>query len=107
MKIICNNFIPFKGFRAINLFGILFVRNGVCIDKRTIRHEMIHTAQIKEMYYILFYVWYFIEWLIRLFVNKGEAYRNISFESEAYFNENDLLYLSSRKRYAFIKYLRR
>lgn len=26
MKIVRNHFIPFKGFMAVNLFGILFVR---------------------------------------------------------------------------------
>lgn len=29
MKIIYNTFIPFKGFAAINLFGIIFARKSV------------------------------------------------------------------------------
>jgi len=44
MKIIYNNIIPFKGFKAINLFGLIFVRRGSkfgVIDKS---HEQIHTA---------------------------------------------------------------
>lgn len=28
MKIVYNNIIPFKGFLAINLFGVLFVRGA-------------------------------------------------------------------------------
>lgn len=28
MKIIYNNLIPFKGYKAINLFGLVFVRKG-------------------------------------------------------------------------------
>ena len=28
MKLIYNKFIPFKGFRAINLFGVCFVREA-------------------------------------------------------------------------------
>ena len=28
MKIIHNKFIPFKGYKAINLFGIVFVRDN-------------------------------------------------------------------------------
>lgn len=83
MKIIYNNIIPFKGFIAINLFGVLFVRKDAVISEQTINHEKIHTAQMKEMLYIFFYLWYIIEWLIRLFM-KGNAYRNISFEKEAY-----------------------
>lgn len=44
MKIIYNNIIPFKSYKCINLFGILFARKGVRIDDRTINHESIHTA---------------------------------------------------------------
>ena len=105
MKIIRNKYIPFQGFKAINLFGILFVRGNTRINERTIRHETIHTAQMKEMLYIFFYLWYVIEWVIRLFM-KGNAYRNISFEREAYSNEDDVIYLESRKRFAWIKHLK-
>jgi hypothetical protein len=40
---------------------------------------------MKEMLYIPFYLWYGVEWLVKLFC-KGNAYRNISFEREAYDN---------------------
>ena len=39
MKIIRNNIIPFPGFKAINLFGVLFVKNNAKIDDVTINHE--------------------------------------------------------------------
>lgn len=39
MIIIRNNIIPFKGFSAINLFGILFVRKDAVISEKTINHE--------------------------------------------------------------------
>ena len=42
MKIIRNNFIPVKGFKAINLFGVLFVRGNAVISEKTLRHEHIH-----------------------------------------------------------------
>lgn len=107
MKIIYNRFIPFKGFVAMNLFGILFARNEYRnkISDRTINHESTHTAQIKEMGYIFFYIWYVIEWLIRLFINSN-AYINISFEREAYINENNLDYLKTRKRFSWLKYIK-
>ena len=109
MKIIYNNLIPFKGFIAINLFGVLFVRNEY--KKRfdsggfttTLNHESIHTEQIKELGYIFFYIWYLIEWLLRL--PFGNAYYNISFEREAYTNEKNIKYLQTRKRYSFLKYI--
>ena len=105
MKIIRNKYIPFQGFRAINLFGVLFVRGNARINERTIRHEAIHTSQMKEMLYVFFYVWYVIEWLIRL--PKGNAYRNISFEREAYDNQDDLSYLKNRKRFDFVRYIKK
>ena len=105
MKIIRNKCIPFRGFKAINLFGVLFVRGNAKIDDETLNHEAIHTAQMREMLYVGFYLWYAIEWIIRLFM-KGNAYRNISFEREAYSNEDDVIYLESRKRFAWIKYLK-
>jgi hypothetical protein len=40
---------------------------------------------MKEILYIPFYLWYGVEWLIKLFY-KGNAYRNLSFEREAYDN---------------------
>lgn len=104
MKIIRNNIIPFAGYKAMNLFGVLFVRGNARIDDITLNHEKIHTAQIKEMFYVFFYVWYLIEWLIRL--PKGSAYRNISFEREAYGNQYDLNYLKSRRRFVFLKYIK-
>ena len=104
MKIIRNNIIPFAGYKAMNLFGVLFVRGNARIDDITLSHEKIHTAQIKEMLYVFFYVWYVIEWLIRL--PKGNAYRNISFEREAYDNQYDLDYLKSRKWFDFAKYIK-
>lgn len=103
MKIIRNNFIPFPGYKAMNICGILFVRGDVKIDEVTLNHESIHTAQWKELWYIGFLLWYVIEWMVRL--KKGDAYRNIRFEREAYDNENDLEYLKTRERFAFIKYL--
>lgn len=88
----------------MNLFGVLFVRGNARIDDITLNHEKIHTAQIKELWYVFFYIWYIIEWLIKLFM-KGNAYRNISFEREAYNNEKDLDYLHNRKFFSWTSYL--
>lgn len=64
MKIIYNNFIPFKGFLAINLFGILFVRGtDRDINDVVLNHERIHTAQMKELNYFFFYIIYLMEWI--------------------------------------------
>lgn len=108
MKIIqnkwINKYIPFTGFRACNIFGVLFVRGDGKLSEKTLNHEAIHTAQWKELWYIGFLLWYVIEWLIRL--PRGNAYRNISFEREAYANDKNLTYLQTRERFAFIKYIK-
>ena len=97
MKIIRNRFIPFGGFAAINLFGIIFARKEVAITLRLVNHESIHTAQMKELGYLFFYIFYVLEWIYRLFL-PGNAYRNISFEKEAYRNDFNLNYLKGERR---------
>lgn len=104
MKIIRNNIIPFPGYKAINLFGVLFVRNSARISDIDINHEAIHSEQIKEMLYIFFYIWYVIEWIILCikYLDYNKAYKNIRFEKEAYNNENNLEYIKDRKRYNYL-----
>lgn len=104
MKILYNNLIPFKGFTAINLFGIVFARKEYKeLSQRTINHEAIHMAQMRELLYVFFYIWYLIEWLIKLFRYGKKAYENISFEREAYTYQYDYTYLHRRKRYAWLR----
>lgn len=104
MKVIYNDVIPFKGYKCVNLFGVLFVRKGLGMSDVDLNHEAIHTAQMKEMLFVFFYLWYITEWFVRLFL-KGRAYRNISFEREVYGNENNLSYLKIRKRFGWTEYL--
>lgn len=106
MKIICNNIIPFKGFAAINLFGVLFIRKNTIVTSRMMRHEEIHTVQMKELWYVGFYLLYVLMWLKNLLIYGPfghTAYRNIAFEKEAYDNENNFMYLGERKKFAWIK----
>lgn len=106
MKILFSGVIPFKGFTAVNLFGVLFVRKERKnkLTEKLIVHETIHTKQMQEMLYVFFYLWYFTEWLIKLFLlwNGHKAYRSISFEREAYEHENDKDYLLERKHFNWI-----
>lgn len=74
MKIIYNNIIPFPGFAAINLFGVIFARKKYRpLSETTVNHEAIHTEQMKELLYVGFYLCYLVEWIVRLFM-KGNAY---------------------------------
>lgn len=117
MKIIYNSIIPFKGYTYINLFGILFGRKEYKnrLTQTTINHESIHSEQYKDLLYIFFLPLYFIEWIIKIpfsyFVridNKSLtkiAYKSISFEQEAYYNQSNYEYLNTRKKYNWIKYI--
>lgn len=104
MKVIYNNIIPFKGFVAINLFGTVFARKKCKpLSDRILRHEAIHTEQMRELGYIVFYIIYLLEWLFRLIKQSWtgqKAYRNISFEKEAYKKQDRKTYLSYRKSFA-------
>lgn len=109
MRVIRNDVIPFKGFKAVNLFGVLFARRNAVLSESDIRHEMIHTAQMRELLYAGFYLWYGMEWLIRWFgcgFKAKKAYRDVCFEREAYGNERTDGYLIGRKRYESFKYLK-
>ena len=94
----------YKGYKCINLFGVLFVRKGCTMREGDYNHEAIHTKQMKELLYVPFYILYLLEWLYRL-TQKGNAYRNISLEKEAYDNENDMDYLDKREHFSWIEYI--
>lgn len=122
MKIVYNSIIPVQGFIAINLFGTLFVRKEYSYKlqiprykEKILIHESIHTEQMKDFACflplclqqyiggIIFYIIYFFEWLWRVLFTKDrfshKAYRNISFEQEAYKNETNLFYLDTRNHF--------
>ncbi|MCH5245987.1 MAG: hypothetical protein J1E84_05955 [Muribaculaceae bacterium] len=105
--IVRSNLIP-NGV-CVNIFGTLWARKNLKINTYVVNHEKIHTAQMLELLVIPFYIIYVIEWLIRFcqYRNQHQAYRNISFEREAYSNDSNLNYLSGRSCFSWIKYIRR
>lgn len=105
MKVIYNRLIPFRGFKCINLFGILFVRKGCSMTPTDFNHEAIHTAQMKELAYLPFYIAYLVEWLWHLSKtrNAKRAYYMVSHEREAYAHQNEPNYLSTRKHFSQFK----
>lgn len=105
--LLIRHFTP-KGTGGVSLFPfILLKRDDLRSDPVFIRHETIHLRQQAEMLLLLFLLWYYLEFLIRLiqYGNLQEAYRNISFEREAYAHEKDNGYLKTRRFWAFLKYL--
>ncbi|MGL4520794.1 MAG: hypothetical protein ACRCUJ_14290 [Phocaeicola sp.] len=105
MRLIYNNIIPFKGFKAINICGLVFVRKGCIMDEVSLNHEAIHSAQIFEWMILPFYALYFIEWIYHFIRTQDSkmAYHAISFEKEAYSNQADLEYLKKRKHFSNYK----
>lgn len=125
MKTIHISFPKWFKFTAINLFNVVILNKKIIpILKdspltlvRLLRHERIHSKQGNEMLWVFFYLFYIIEWIFRLVQYRKEklpsgkkdwkaAYRNISFEREAYANEHNENYLKERKPYAFLNYIR-
>lgn len=100
MKLIYTQWLPFKGPRAINFFGLVFVREGHTLPPHAINRQKIRTAQMRELWYVGFYILYFLEWVCRLVVYPSTAYRGISFEREAYEHQYDYDYLESRRPFA-------
>lgn len=76
-------------------------------DTIFLNHENIHLRQQVELLIVFFYLWYGFEFLIRLiqFQDRHKAYRNISFEREAYNHESETDYLKKRSVYGFLKFL--
>lgn len=101
-KVIETRLMPRSRYVAITLFGLVFTRDASLIRGRLLRHELIHCRQQLEWAYIPFFLLYLIEWLWHLARLRDwhAAYRAISFEREAYDNEDDESYLKSRKAYA-------
>ncbi len=96
----------FKRIGGITLYPFIILReyykNGV---SNIVNHESIHISQQLELLVIPFYIFYILEWFIKLFFYGKKAYYNISFEREAYANESNKDYLQTRKPYIWLKYI--
>ncbi len=98
-----------KNFNGITLWPFVILKHSLLKENAVfINHESIHLRQQVELLLVFFYLWYAIEFLFRWFQykNRLKAYRNISFEREAYFHEQDFDYLKHRKFFGFLKFLK-
>lgn len=108
MFFVVNKYLIPKGFRGLTVYPFVFLKYHE--DKENpvfINHERIHLKQQLELLILPFFIWYLLEYLVRLikFNNKNHAYRSVSFEREAYTNEFNLDYLKKRPFFSFWKYL--
>ena len=128
---IVNNIIPLKGFLAICLWPFLFIRkeNLKHFSWYDENHENIHAYQQQEMFIVgdvlalilafggfqwwslitlpLFYWWYLAEWIVKcvIYRNPMTAYKNVSFEREAYNNQSDMTYIDGRKMFNWLNFI--
>ena len=131
MITIKNKLIPFGNYKAINLFGIIFTKEE--LTEKDKNHEKIHTYQMIELmlvglylmgmliiqfnlsyWWILlglatYYLWYGVEYVIIRNAHKrqNDAYHDISFEEEAYANEDNLNYFRKRIPFNWVKFLKK
>lgn len=107
-KVIQTRLVPEGDILAITLFGLVLTRHKELVDKYVLNHELIHCHQQLEWLYLPFFVLYGLEWLLNILRQKltrgkisfDRAYREISFEREAYAHDHDLGYLRRRRLYA-------
>lgn len=105
--ILISKYIVPRGYIGITIFPFVILKTkNLKQDLVLINHEKIHLRQQIELLVIPFFIIYVFEFLIRLIQYRkwNLAYRNISFEREAYGNEKDLNYLKSRSFLKFKSY---
>lgn len=96
-----------KSFSAFTIYPFIIIRNNSDKTNHTlINHEKIHLKQQLELLIIFFYIIYLFEFIYHYirFISFMKAYRNISFEREAYLNERNSNYFKTRKPYSFLQY---
>lgn len=109
MFVIVTKYLIPKGYNGLTLFPFVMIRNNFDkANKVLINHEKIHIRQQMQLLVLPFLIWYMLEFLFRWiqFRDKNKAYRNISFEREAYANEQNLNYLEEMQLWSFLKYLK-
>jgi len=116
MKIIENNILPPKGFKALTIGPFIFVKKGTKLSKKDLNHEAIHWEQYKELLIIGFLVLYALEYIVRFlfpcFITNttgrrysDRVYYSLSFEKEAYMYEDNYSYIENRKHFNWLKML--
>ncbi|UNZ00221.1 hypothetical protein MQE36_07725 [Zhouia spongiae] len=96
-----------KPYVGLTLWPVIFIKdNDLRQDEILINHEKIHLKQQLELLIIPFYIIYLIEWVIGILKYRSTytAYKNVSFEREAYANEHDPDYLKIRNPWSFTRY---
>ncbi|MBT8270849.1 MAG: hypothetical protein HKO90_07705 [Flavobacteriaceae bacterium] len=106
--ILVSKYLLPKGYLGLTIFPFIVLKSkNLKYDEILMNHERIHLRQQLELLVIPFFLIYLLEFMVRLIQYRHwlRAYKNISFEREAYLKENDPDYLSSRSFWNSFKYL--
>ena len=98
-----------RGYNGLTVFPFIFLKfRNLKGNQILINHEKIHLRQQLELLIIPFFVVYVLEFFLRCVHYKKWhlAYKNISFEREAYANESNLHYLKNRSFWNFLNYIK-
>jgi hypothetical protein len=107
MLIVLESIFP-SNFNALAIWPFIILRRKeLKNDTILLNHEKIHLKQQKELLWLLFFIIYFVEFLAKIVIYKKAklAYRNISFEREAYLHENNFNYAGVKPFMSFVKYI--
>lgn len=106
---IYSKHIPMKGYIAILLLFWMVIREEYRnrLPWFAENHETTHLHQELEMMIVFFYLWFIVEFSIKLAITLSwkRAYLSVAFEQEAYNNQFEKRYLENRRHYAWLKYV--
>jgi hypothetical protein len=88
IKVIENSALPkLLGVGGITIYPLILLAQKA--SPEIVAHEMVHISQVERVGWLSFYTSYCLEFLALLIQHKDwyRAYRNISYEKEAYDNE--------------------
>jgi hypothetical protein len=103
--------IPFifpSTFNALAIWPFIILRErDLRGDQVLLHHERIHLKQQMELLWIFFFLLYFAEFLAKVIIYREfkRAYRNISFEREAYHQERNPDYARNKPFWSFVRYI--
>lgn len=95
---------------GISLFPFIILREqfkGTKEGDVIVNHETIHFQQQLELLVLPFYVLYILNFIINICTMNPNPYKHILFEKEAFYNESNMDYLKTRKRYSWLKLIKK
>lgn len=116
MKIVENSILPPKGYKAMTIGPLIFVKKGTVLSGQEVNHESIHWEQYKETFIIGFFLVYVIEFILKFILRSftieykkdersywNRVYHSLSMEREAYNHQDEPNYIKERKHFAWLK----